>query len=148
MDLTRRAFVRNTTILAASAAAGLTAGVSVVNGIKAHGPVEIWGHFLSKRPIVITKCTLSSDERQDHFGICIVDTGGKGPGILDLSLSSMRQAIQNLFSWKLLSGQFTTSKQKQALDLYVRELHGKVMFALHDWDSPVWMSPKDVARVL
>lgn len=147
MDLTRRAFVRNTTILAAAVAVGLPAAVKASKAIRAHGPVEIWARFLSKDPIIVGKCTLCSDERQDLFGVCIVDPDGKGTGIMETSLSGMRKAVLGGAGGQKMVGLCTTPEKKESLPLVVAAEQGKVSFTLGGW-GPAWMKLEDVKRVL
>lgn len=149
MDQTRRSFIQNTAILSASAAAGLAGGMWASKMIRTHGPVDIWGYFLSKKPIVLSQCTLASDESQDLFSVCIVDRGGKGTGILELSLMSLRKAIQpgGGWCWGVIVGHFTSPDSKEVLPLLIKELDRTVVFALHE-SNPVWMNLEDVQKVL
>lgn len=148
MDQTRRSFIQKTTVLAVGIAADLPSGLAASRMIRAHGPVDIWGYFLSKQPVVFSRCTLSSDEYQDLFRIRVMEDHG-GRDTAELPLSSIRKAVQCGTRWpgEQMVCLTMTKEKKESMPLCVVAEQGKVFFTFGNW-PPIWMKLEEVKRVL
>jgi hypothetical protein len=98
-------------------------------------------------PFVISKATLLSYESQDIFGVCLIDEQGKGTGIFEVPLSSVRKAMKWGGGAQKATCLCMTSERKESLPVTVSVDQGRLIFVVDNW-GPAWLKLKDVQHVL
>lgn len=145
--MTRRLFVEASAI----AAAGVTLGIKPVEGIREHGPVDVYAKFLWGNPLLI-KANLYSDEEKNIFGMRVFN-GTAEHARLEMGLEYVRMLAESrpdkLGCFLTLCGQ----GQKELYRSIVRTDDSKLTILIQDPDwpdesMPIWMPLRDVQQVL
>ena len=146
-QLNRRTFIGGAGVIAV----GTALGISAMKGIRRHGPVKLWMHFLSKEPTAI-QAELFSDEKRDIFGIRVFCDKGEQSGLAEMPLGQMRRIVDTSERHSkvicLLVGEHGDSSR---IPVAVTTEQDKLTFLMEEKGqkpSPIWLSLSDAKRVL
>lgn len=145
--LTRRTFIGGAGVIAV----GTALGISAMKGIRRHGPVKLWMHFLSKEPTALP-AELFSDERRDIFGIRVFCDKGEQTGLGEMPLGQLRRIVDTSEQHSkvicLLVGEHG---DRSRIPLAVTTENGKITFLMYEIGrspAPIWLALSDAQRVL
>jgi hypothetical protein len=144
-NMTRRKFIRGTIVMAAGAAAGLTA----YKGFREHGPVDIKFYLFSKDPVVV-KSSLFSDERRDIFGMRMLEAGHWLPAFqVEMPLSRIRRILSSAYRGGACPVTvYYRGGRTERTSMVVAAESEKFTVRFDPDPTPVWLQLSDVRRVL
>lgn len=150
MSINRRSFLKSGTTLVAGAALGALGTIGVQRGLREYGPVTLWTPFLFCKDPISIKSEIFSDEREGKFGIRVFGDRGKVDGILEASLTDVRETLR-YGERKTVCLCFGSEKKVVRMPIAIVAEGDRVTFLMEfgkNDSHPFWMNRSDIVKVL